>query len=73
VFTTPRKIAKGTSETYTVYGTFSAVSGAAGTQSVTFGLGAKGNFQWNDVVGGVTGITGTNLNTYPNTTQSKTN
>lgn len=70
---TARKIAKGTSETYTVYGTFSAVSGAAGTQSVTFGLGAKASFLWNDVIGGTSNITGGNLNTYPNTTQSKTN
>lgn len=73
VLSTPRKITKGTSETYTVYGTFAGVSGAAGTQSVTFGLGSKALFLWDDVVGGASNITGSLLNTYPNTTQSKTN
>lgn len=73
VLSTSRKISKGSSETYTVYATFTGVSGAAGTQSVTFGLGAKASFLWDDVVGGVNGINGSLLNTYPNTTQSKTN
>jgi hypothetical protein len=73
VLSTARKIAKGTSETYTVYASFTGVTGAAGTQSVTFGLGAKTSLLWNDVIGGAANITGGNLNTYPNTTQSKTN
>ena len=73
VLSTARRISKGTSETYTVYGTFSGVSGAAGTASVTFGLGGQTSFFWNDVAGGVNSITGQAMNTYPTNTQNKTN
>jgi hypothetical protein len=74
-FDSPRTIAKGTSETYTVYATFSGVTGAANTMSETFGLGAKSSFLWDDVIGGAAGlgITGAQLNTYPSGTQTKNN
>lgn len=71
--TSARTIAKGTSETYTVYATVSGVSGAANTANLTFGLGAKAGFLWTDVIGGATGITGAQLNTYPSGTQTKNN
>jgi hypothetical protein len=70
---TARPISKGTSETYSVYGTFSGVSGNSGTQSVTFGLGTKNSFQWNDISGAVNNITGVPMASYPNQTQTKTN
>ncbi len=73
VFSTPRKIAKGTSETYTIYGTVSQVTGAANTVSVTSALGAAGSFLWNDVVGGGSNIQGTAIYSYPTNTQTKTN
>jgi hypothetical protein len=73
VFSTARKIAKGTSETYTVYGTVAGVAGSAGTASVTFGLGTAASFTWNDVVGGGSAITGASIYNYPTNTQTKTN
>jgi hypothetical protein len=72
-FTSPRTIAKNTTETFTVYATISGVSGAANTANLTFGLGAKASFLWTDVIGAVTGITGAQLNTYPSGTQTKNN
>jgi hypothetical protein len=73
VFSTPRTITKGTSETFTVYATYTGVTGAAGTQSTTFQLGAKASFLWNDVAGGSSNNTGTAIFGYPTTSQSKTN
>jgi hypothetical protein len=73
VFSTPRTITKGTSETFTVYATYTGVTGAAGTQSTTFQLGAKANFLWNDVAGGTSNNTGTSIYGYPTTSQTKTN
>ena len=70
---TPRTITKGTSETFTVYATTGGTTGAAGTSNVTFSLGAKAGFLWTDVIGGVSSITGSYLNTYPSGTQSKSN
>ncbi len=70
---TARRISKGTSETYTVYATLTGVAGNAGTASVTFGLGNKNLFQWNDVAGGVSAITGQSMLAYPTNTQTKTN
>jgi len=72
-FSSPRTITKGTSETFTVYATVSGVSGAANTMSLTFSLGAKGSLLWTDVIGGVSSITGSQLNTYPSGTQTKNN
>lgn len=73
VFSSPRTITKGTSETFTVYATTGGSTGAAGTSNVTFTLGAKASFLWTDVMGGVASITGTQLNTYPTTTATKGN
>lgn len=73
VFSTPRTITKGTSETYTVYATFGGVTGGSNTMNVSFGLGAKASFKWTDVIGNVAGITGSLLNTYPSATQTKSN
>jgi hypothetical protein len=72
-FTSPRSITKGTSETYTVWATFTGVTGGSNTMNETFGLGAKASLLWTDVIGGVSGITGAQLNTYPTTTQTKSN
>ena len=71
--TSPRTIAKGTSETYTVWATFTGVTGGSNTMNETFGLGAKASLLWTDVIGAVTGIDGSYLNTYPTTTQTKSN
>lgn len=68
-----RTISKGTSEVFTVYATTGGTTGAVGTSNVTFKFGAKGSFTWTDVIGGVSSITGTNLNTYPTTTATKSN
>lgn len=73
VFSTPRSIEKGKSETYTVFANFIGVTGAAGTQSVTFSLGDKANFLWTDVAGNVTGLTGTPINAFPTNSQTRTN
>jgi len=72
-FSSARTLTKGTSETYTVWGTVASCTGAAGTQSVSFQLGAKAGFLWNDVLGGVTGITGALFESYPSVGQTKTN
>lgn len=74
-FSTPRVITKNTTETYSVWGTVvdAAGLGASGTSSVSFGLGDKGTFAWTDVIGGVSAIPGTQLNTYPTTTYTKHN
>jgi len=74
-FSTPRTITKGTSETFTVWATFNSVSGAANTMSETFSLDSanKANFLWTDVIGNQASITGAQMNTYPNTTQTKNN
>jgi hypothetical protein len=71
--TSTRTITKSTSETFTVYATFAGVTGGSNTMSETFGLGAKASFLWTDVIGGQTGITGAQLNTYPTATQTKSN
>ena len=68
-----RTITAGTSETYTVWATFSGVTGGSNTMNETFGLGPKANFKWDDVIGGVSDITGAYFNTYPSNTQTKTN
>jgi hypothetical protein len=68
-----RTIAKGTSETFTVWATFAGVAGGSNTMSETFGLGAKASFLWTDTIGGVANITGAQLNTYPSATQTKSN
>jgi hypothetical protein len=73
VFSTPRTITKGTSETFSVYAATTACSGNAGTQSISLTLGAKASFLWTDVLGAVTGITGANFTSYPNVSQTKTN
>jgi hypothetical protein len=72
-FTTARTLTKNTSETYSVYGSVALCSGNAGTQSVSFQLGAKANFLWNDVLGAVTGITGSLFDAYPTVGQTKSN
>jgi hypothetical protein len=69
----PRTITKGTSETFTVWATFAGVTGGSNTMNETFSLGSKASFVWTDVIGGVAGITGAQLNTYPTTTQTKSN
>lgn len=71
--TSPRTVTKGTSETYTVWATFTGVTGGSNTMNETFQLGAKASFLWTDVLGNITGITGANLNTYPNVSQTKSN
>ncbi len=71
--TSARTIAKGTTETFTVYATVAGVAGAANTANLTFGLGAKASFTWTDVIGAVAGIDGSLLNTYPSGTQTKNN
>ena len=73
VFSSPRTITKNTSETYSVYATLAACSGAAGTQSASFTLGSKSSFLWTDVLGAVTSITGDKFSSYPNVSQTKTN
>lgn len=73
VFSTPRTITKGTSETYSVYATLASCSGNAGTQSASFTLGSKSSFLWTDVLGAVTSITGDKFTSYPNVSQTKTN
>ncbi len=71
--TASRVIQKGTSETFTVWATFASVAGGSNTMNETFGLGAKASFLWTDTIGAVTGITGAQLNTYPSSTQTKSN
>jgi hypothetical protein len=73
VFSSARKIAKGTSETYTIYGTVAGVSGAANTANITFSVGAATSFLWNDVMGAQTGIDGSKMYNYPTNTQTKSN
>ena len=73
VFTTPRTIPAGSSETYTVWATFSGVTGGAGTQSVSFSLGNKTSFLWTDVAGNTPNISGNYIYDWPTSTQTKTN
>ncbi len=74
MYTAPRTIAKGTSETYTVWGTVAGVSGATNTMSTAFGMGAKASLKWIDVLGGSsTPIAGDLLSTYPIVTQTINN
>ena len=73
VFSVPRTITRGTSETFTVFANFTGVTGAAGTQSATFSLGDKAQFLWTDVAGNVTGLTGTPINAFPTNSQSRVN
>ncbi len=68
-----RTISKGTSETYSVYADFTGVSGASGTQNVTFQLGDKSTFLWTDVAGNHAHITGSLINSYPTSSQTHTN
>lgn len=73
ILSTPRELLAGVSETYSVYATFSGVSGPAGTQSVTFGLGGSTSFLWNDVLGNTSNISGGKILNYPSGSQTKTN
>lgn len=74
VFSSPRTIVKGTSQTFSVYATFSGVTGASGTMREAFSLGPKDSFIWTDVVGARAGINGMHLLTYPTDfTQTKLN
>lgn len=73
ILTSPRTITAGTSETYTVWASFTAVAGNAGTNSVTFQAGDRANFIWADVPGNVAGLTGTPINGYPTGSQTRTN
>ncbi len=69
-FSIPRLISRGIMETYSVYTSLSGTAGPAGTQSVTFQLGDKGSFIWNDTAGGAYNLTGTLLPNYPSTSQT---
>ena len=71
--TSARTIAKGTSETYTVWATFAGVTGGSNTMNESFSLGAKASFLWTDVIGAHASATGALLNTYPTSTQTKSN
>ena len=74
MYVTPRTISKGTSETYTVWGTVAGVGGATNTMSEALGMGAKANFNWIDVLGGsATPISGSLLSSYPIVTQTLNN
>ena len=72
-FTSPRTITRGTSETYTVWATFTNVSGNAGTQSVTFQAGNRASFRWTDVAGNVSNLDGSLINNYPTSSQTRSN
>ena len=48
----------GTAQTFKVYANVQGVTGNAGTNSITTLLGAPSSFQWNDINGNVTGLTG---------------
>jgi hypothetical protein len=72
-WSTPFSITRGTSQTFTVYATFTGVTGATNTMSETFSLGAKASLLWTDVTGGVSSIPGTNIYGYPSGTQTKNN
>ena len=66
----PTVIAAGGSVTYTVWAGITGPLGAAGASSLSFGLGAKANFKWTDVVGNVADIAGTNIYGYPTANQT---
>jgi hypothetical protein len=69
----PITVAQNNPTTFTVYATVNGATGAAGTSSVSFGLGARGSFLWKDVSGNSGNITGTYINSYITDSQSKTN
>ncbi|MEI6580851.1 MAG: hypothetical protein WCO07_01620 [bacterium] len=73
ILTTPRIISDGMSETYTVWATFSGVTGGIGTQSESFSLGQKSCFLWTDMVSNTTEINGTYILNWPTVSQVKTN
>ncbi|MBI5077761.1 MAG: peptidoglycan-binding protein [Candidatus Yonathbacteria bacterium] len=66
-------IPAGTSKTFRIYNTASLVSGAVNTMSLSTKLGAAASLLWNDMVGGVNGITGTLIYNYPTETSVITN
>ena len=70
IFPTPRQIARGTSETYTVYANITGVTGPVGNQSVTFSLGNKSYFVWNDVFGSAINLKGDLIFNYPSSSQT---
>ncbi|MEK7569027.1 MAG: peptidoglycan-binding domain-containing protein [Patescibacteria group bacterium] len=72
-FTNGDLIAAGTSKTYRIYITAATVSGAVNTTSLSTKLGVNTSFTWTDLNGGVTGITGANIYSYPDTTSVITN
>lgn len=70
VFSTPKVITKGTSETFSVYATFTGVNGPSGDNLVIFGLGDKTLFQWDDVTGNTLNLKGSVLRDWPTATSS---
>lgn len=67
-FTNGYRISAGTSKTFDIYAVVSGSLGNAGTSRVSLGLGASSSFLWTDVNGNLTGITGSKIYNYPNTT-----
>ena len=59
-------ITKGTSVTFSLYGTVSGTLGSAATTSLTTSLAASSNFSWTDVAGNGSAITGGNTTYFLN-------
>ncbi len=57
-FSSGYMLGAGTAQTFKVYADVQGVTGNAGTNSITSLLGAPSSFQWNDINGNVTGLTG---------------
>jgi hypothetical protein len=72
IFSVPRLIGRGQAEIYSVYANISGVTGNVGSQSITFQLGNKSSFIWNDVSGQALGLNGNLINTYPASSQTIT-
>ncbi len=73
LFTGGDTITAGTSKVYRIYITAATVSGAVNTTSLSTKLGVNTLFTWTDQNGGVAGITGANIYSYPDTTSVITN
>ena len=69
-FGSPFSIPAGTSKTFRIYTTASAMTTAANTVSLSTKLGASSAFSWNDMVGGVSPITGSLIYNYPTDTST---
>ena len=64
-FTTAYEIAKGTSKTFSVYGTISGTAQQGIVPRVNMSLTSGATFKWNDVIGGGTTYTGAAIYNFP--------